>query len=190
MTIEYIGSKIIENFPQFAGYVLIALVVGFIVCKCTIFYINTSKSITKLPAIEVTLKRIEQGFLTLNQVLLEKSVISQSCFSNENSPRVINELGKELLEKSGAKIVYDEIKSILMTELENKKFESLLELEQRCLEVLLQKRDDQKFKNIQNFAFEHPTFKSKPLTYIDILFVISLELRDDYRKNHPDSKLG
>ncbi len=77
-----------------------------------------------------------------------------------------------------------------MTELESKKFESLLELEQSCLEVLLQKRNDQKFKNIQNFAFEHPTFEGRTLTYIDILFVLSLKLRDDFREKHPDSELG
>jgi len=84
--VEYISSKLIEYFPQIAGYAIVALIVGFVVWKVANFWIETNKSVGKLPAIETTLKRIEQGFLTLNQVLLEKTVISQSCFSNENSP--------------------------------------------------------------------------------------------------------
>ena len=55
---------------------------------------------------------------------------------------------------------------------------------------MLQKRNDQKFKGIQNFAFEHPNFEDKSLTYTDILFILSLKLRDDFIKTHPNSKLG
>src|SRR3989344_3564221 len=128
--VEYISSKLIEYFPQIAGYAIVALIVGFVVWKVANFWIETNKSVGKLPAIETTLKRIEQGFLTLNQVLLEKTVISQSCFSNENSPRVINQIGKALFEESGSKKVYEEIKAVLMQELEKKSFDSLLELEQ------------------------------------------------------------
>ncbi len=188
--IEYIINSFDQQFPEIAGYTLVAFVVAIVVWKAAKFYMATTKIHTEFPRIQSILTDIKTGFTTLNQVLLEKQVISKSCFSNENSPRVINDIGIKLYEQSGAGKVYKDIEPSLMTELETKKFESLLELEQSCLEVLLQKRNDQKFKDIQNFAFEHPTFEGKPLTYTDILFILSLRLRDDFRKKHPDSDLG
>ena len=164
-----------QNSPEIAGYILVAVIVAILVWKVAKFYIATTKVHTEFPVIKSILTDIKTGFATLNQVLLEKQVISKSCFSNANSPRIINELGKRLYEQSGAKKVYEDIKPSLIADLENKKFESLLELEQGCLNLMLQKRNDQKFKGIQNFAFEHPNFEDKSLTYTDILFILSLK---------------
>ena len=46
--------------------------------------------------------------------------------------------------------------------------------------------DDLSYKPIQDFAFQHPTYKNNPLTYSDILFLIALKLRDFYRGRHTD----
>jgi hypothetical protein len=182
--------KLIEFAPQIATYVLVALVVGIVVWKTAVFYVNTKKATSKFPAIEISLGKIDKGLTTLNQILLEKSVISQSCYSNENSPRVISDIGKKLYSESGAEKLFNIIKPELVAELEQKKFDSLLELERESLNVLIDKMNDPRFKDIQNFAFEHPTFEGSPLTYTDILFIMSLNLRDDYRQKYPESNLG
>ncbi|MDP3957533.1 MAG: hypothetical protein Q8Q10_03475 [bacterium] len=123
----------------------------------------------------------------MNNVLLEKQVISHSCYSQENSPRVINPLGQKLYEQSGAKDLMEKVKGKLLKELEtNKKIDSLLELERESLNTMLNRMDDKEFKNIQNFAFEHPKFEGNPLTFTDILFVMALVLRDLYRGKHPE----
>ena len=187
---QYIFDKLIQYFPQIGAYTLIALVVGLIVWKAASFYIKTQNTVSKFPMIETVLSKIDKGFTTLNQVLLEKQVISQSCYSNENSPRVVNEIGKKLFKESGAEELFEKIKEELMSELESKKFDSLLELERSCLNVLLEKMNDNRFKNIQNFAFQNPKYEGLPLSYTDMLFVMALMLRDYYREKYPESNLG
>lgn len=188
--INYAIQKLIEYFPQVSTYFIIILVAVFVTYKLTIFYINTKKTNSKFPTIEETLNRIDKGFTTLNQILLEKNVISRSCYSEENSPRVLNEMGVRLYSESGARDLFEKIKDELISELEKKHFDSLLELERSSLDVLIEKMNDIRFKEIQNFAFQHPTFNSNPLTYTDILFIMSLRLRDLYREKHKNSNLG
>jgi hypothetical protein len=182
--------KLFEYAPQIATYGLVVILVAAIVWKAAVFYINTKRATDKFPKIETTLGKIDKGLATLNQILLEKTVITQSCYSNENSPRVVNELGQRLLKDSGAEKLFNEIESELIAGLEKTKFDSLLELERSSLNVLLDKMNDPRFKDVQNFAFEHPTFDGKPLTYTDMLFLMSLKLRDAYREKYPESKLG
>ncbi len=187
--IDVIVQKLIEFFPQISVYFIIVIVVMFVTYKMTVFYINTKKATSKFPKIEDTLNRIDKGFTTLNQILLEKNVISRSCYSEENSPRAINPLGLRLFSESGAEKLFNSIKDELLTKLEKKKFDSLLELERSSLDVIIENMNDYRFKDVQNFAFQHPTFNGNPLTYTDILFVMSLRLRDTYREKHKNSNL-
>lgn len=206
--IDYILQKLFEYYPQVSTYFIIILVVVFVVYKFTIFYKDTKDnnrkfgeiegSLNKIDEdnnkkfgeIEGSLNRIDKGFTTLNQILLEKNVISKSCYSEENSPRVINKIGLKLYSESGAEKLFDNIKDELLLELEKKHFDSLLELERSSLDVLMDKMNDIRFKDIQNFAFEHPTFDNNPLTYTDLLFIMSLKLREAYREKYPQSNLG
>src|ERR1035441_5553522 len=111
--LEYFVNYLVQHFPQIGGYVLVAVIVAILVWKIAKFYIATTKIHAEFPVIQSILTEIKAGFATLNQVLLEKQVISKSCFSNANSPRVINELGKRLYEQSGAGKVYEDIKPSL-----------------------------------------------------------------------------
>ena len=206
--IDYILQKLSEYYPQVSTYFIIILVVAFVVYKLTIFYKDTKDNNKKFGEmegslsridkdnnkkfgeIEGSLNRIDKGFTTLNQILLEKNVISKSCYSEENSPRVINKIGLKLYSESGAEKLFDNIEDELLLELEKKHFDSLLELERSSLDVLMDKMNDIRFKDIQNFAFEHPTFDNNPLTYTDLLFIMSLKLREAYREKYPQSNLG
>lgn len=188
--IDPILQKLIDSYPQIATYFIIVLVVGFTVYKFTIFYKDTKDNNKKFGEVEEMLFRVDKGFTILNQILLEKNVISKSCYSDENSPRVINQLGLKLYSESGAEKLFHSIKNELLLDLEKKEFDSLLELERSSLDVLMDKMNDIEFKDVQNFAFEHPTFNGHPLTYTDILFMMSLKLREAYREKYPQSELG
>ena len=188
--LDIVSSYLIKNYPQIAGYAVLIIICVFITSKFCKFYFENKKVINEFPNLKETLGKIDRGLTTLNQILLEKTVITQSCYSNENSPRVINELGKQLFVESRASKLFQEINQELIAELESKKFDSLLELERSSLSVLIEKMNDPRFKDIQNFAFEHPTYQKQALTYMDILFVMSLKLRDVYIEKHPDSNLG
>jgi hypothetical protein len=137
---------------------------------------------------QAMLSRIDKGLTLLNKVLLEKTVITESCYSNENSPRAINTLGEELLTDSNAIPLFESIKDKLVVELESKEIKSLLELERESLNVLLAHSDDPEYKPLQDFVYQHPTYKDTPLAYSDLLFVVALKLRDFYRTKHPELK--
>lgn len=188
--LQYLLDNLIKFFPQAAGYSFVTFVVAILVWKVCSFYLNTKKTVGKFPQIETVLAKIDKGLTTLNQVLLEKQIISQSCYSSENSPRVINEKGMKLCKDSGAEEIFNDVKDELLKELEKKPLTSLLELERTSLDVFLERMNDPRFKKIQDFAFENPRFEGLPLTYTDILFILALKLRDYYRENHSDFRSG
>lgn len=188
MTLEFVYNQLLVHYPQYAGSFVMIAVVAFIVWKAAAFYFQTTEVNKKLPAIETTLGQIHQGFTTLNQLLLEKEVISNSCYSNGNSPRTLNELGAKLYRESGAQSLFESSRDNLIAELEQYTFDSFLDLDRESLNMLLKHMDDPEFTDIQNFAFEHPTFNGNPLTYTDILHIISIKLREAYLIKHPELK--
>lgn len=179
-TFTFLGTY----YPQVLGYALLVFIVAWLASKTTTFYAKTAKLHTDMPIMQTTLIRIDRGLSTLNTVLLERTIISQSCYSGGSSPRTVSALGKDLLRESGADKIFEADKNDLVAELETKTINSLLELEKEALNVMLAHRDDLNYKPLQDFAFQHPTYKNTPLTYTDILFVIALKLRDFYRTRH------
>ena len=181
---EYLFSFLIQYYPQIAGYGIAAFLLVLATIKIYGFYSKTKQLHTDVPTIRTTLAKIDTGLTLLNSVLLEKTIISQSCYSNDNSPRVVSPLGERLLSESGANAILESVKGEFVLELEAKTIASLLELEKESLNVMLAHRNDMRFKQLQDFAYQHPTFNSTPLTYTDILFVVALKLRDFYRGRH------
>jgi hypothetical protein len=187
---NWLMDKLYEIDPNSACYLAIFLILLLITARLAMFYSETEQKNKEVDNIGNILERLDKGFTTLNQVLLEKDVIKSSCYSVGNSPRILNQAGVELYSKSGASKIFDRIKEELITDLDKKEFDSLLELERQSLNVLIEKMDDKRFKDIQNFAFRNPNFNGHPLGYTDILFMMALKLRDLYIDKHPDSNLG
>lgn len=92
------------------------------------------------------------------------------------------------MKESSGNVVFETKKDGLLLELEQKQINSLLELEKESLNTVLAHRDDLDYKPLQDFTFQHPTFKDSPLTYTDLLFIVALKLRDFYRAKHPELK--
>ena len=202
---EALVAYALENAAPLAYVALLIAIVATVAVILTRFYMKTTIMCDKVPGMEATLQgivaagahskmpvieemlqRIDKSLSMLNQVLMEKNVISQSVYSNENSPRVVNELGEQLLTESGASVVLEHMASELIDDLEDDSLDSDLELEQASLNLLFDRRDERQFKPIQDFVFQHPTFSGNPLTYTDVLYVMSLKLRDMFKKTHPE----
>ena len=128
MDIQYILDLLFKYYPQIAGYAFFLALAVYITYKATTFYIKTSKLHTEFPSVQILLTEIKSSFATLNQVLLEKQVISQSCFSQAKSPRQLNDIGMKLYKDSGADSLFVLVKDELLTELDTKRFDSFLEL--------------------------------------------------------------
>lgn len=196
MTLEYVISKLIEYFPQIAGYGILAIVVGYISVKATQFYMKTNGLHSSVGGLDVavtgmktTLDSIHTGLTTLNNVLLEKTVISTSCYSVGNSPRILNASGLKVYNESGAKPLLESKKNELMKELELKTYNSFLEVERESFKVLLDRMSEPDFSVVQDFAYQHPQFENQALTYSDILYIMSIVLRDAYKEKHPELNL-
>ncbi len=181
-----IAEEINKNYPLI-GAVILAAALSALVTK---FVVRTNHTNSAFPKIERMLRRINMGLMTLNNVLLEREIIKQSCYSGTDSPRTVNSLGEKLFKESGAGLLFETLKPDFMNALREKQFNSLLELERQCLNVLMEARDRPEFKRVQNFAFEYPIFQGSPLTYSDILFVMALKLRDVYRKAYSEKNLA
>lgn len=184
MTSE-IFSIAVEYSAKSSPVILVVFMIVAITILVTKFVLRTNGTNEALPKIQALLAKMDKGLAMLNAVLLEKNIINQSCYSKEDSPRAVNKLGERLLEVSGAGALFERMKPDLLAALGEKKTISLLELERESLNVLLERMDDPAFIGIQNFAFQHPTFEGKPLTYTDILFMIALRLRDAYMAGMP-----
>lgn len=203
---EIILQILIKNYPTLAGYFIVILTVGFIVFEFTKFYLKTKQSCNKFDGIyektkivchefdniKLLLNKMYYALGKLNSMLLEKDILHTSCFSEQGSPRRLNGIGQRLYEQSGSKKVLEKILNQLIEKLEmreneeKEKFDSLLDIERESLNLMTDERDNPEFKDIQNFVYYHSSFEGKPLTYSDVLFVMSLILRDEYIKRHPE----
>ncbi len=175
---EYIIRLAIDYFPPISWYTTAAAALVLATVKIHSFYIKTTAHHAEVPSIKDLLEHIDKGLATLNNVLLEKNIISHSCYSGNRSPRTINALGTQLMKESGAEIIFHAQKERLAAELAAKHAASLLQLEREALNVMIAHRDDPAFLPLQDFVYRHPMFDGTPLTYTDLLFVMALILRD------------
>lgn len=139
-----------------------------------------------LPEIQASMSKMHTALSSLNTVLLDKQLINTTCYASSNSPLALNTAGNNLIKESGADVIFESMKKELIEDLLAKDVKSLLQLERASLALLFSKMDDPRFKQLQDFAFEHPTFENNSLSFSDILFVMSLVLRDSYRSQHPE----
>ena len=116
----WIIEKLMEYYPQIAGYACLIFVVVFITIKIYKFYFSTKSVCEKFESFSDTLNTISRGLETLNKILLEKKVIDNSCYSETHSPIDLNELGNQLYKESGAEQVFGENEERLLEELEKK----------------------------------------------------------------------
>ena len=187
---DYLFNFLIQDYQQVALYLTVLYFVIWITIKINSFYMKTSELHTKVPNMERLLAKIDIGLTLLNRALLNKSVIDESYYSSDHSPRAVNVLGEKLLKESGADVIFTSIKNTLVNELELKPIDSLLQLQTESLNVLLAHWDDPLFKPLQNFVYQHPTYNNTPLGYTDLLFVVALKLRDYYISEHPELGAG
>jgi hypothetical protein len=197
---DYLFNLLVQDYQQVALYGVALYLIVFITVRINTFYLKTKglygevlglndKMLgldKRVSRVERLLAKIDVGFTLLNKALLGKSLIDESCYSNDHSPRTVNALGEKLFQESGADNIFSLLKDELILELESRLIRSMLELQGESLNVMLAHWDDPRLKLLQDFAYQHPTYNKTPLTYTDLLFVIALKLRDVYHAKHPD----
>lgn len=112
------------------------------------------------------------------------------------SPRRMTKAGLSLFEKSGAKKAIDEGASIFLTQLEERKPQTPLDVEDEAYNVLMQNLSNPIFNEIKNFIYYQPekiTLQNEAgedievnISLLVLIRLMSIELRDRYLTAHPE----
>lgn len=186
---EWAIKQIISNFPQIAGYFCVFIIACLATYKFSNFYCKTKNTNEKLPTFEKLLNKIDASLTSLNAILVEKKVIKTNLYSQTNSPRELNDLGRRLFKESNAEDIYSQHKDEFIKKLEDENIKTALEAEHKsfvlCLSIL---SEDMRFKKVQDFVYNNPKYPNKTtgqdLDLGTVAFVMSLQLRNDYLANH------
>ena len=169
--------------------------VCFLLWNYSKFYFWTHNKCEDIPDMKKDLSEIKISLAVLSNKIdsLTNSTISvlsnQSNFSNANSPIVLNNDGKLLLEKSGANTYLKNNSVFLVKELSKLRIDSALDVEREAFILLSSKSiSDHKFKEIKDFIYNRTKVNSKQVTLSDVLYVMSIRLRDKYLEKHPELK--
>lgn len=115
-------------------------------------------------------------------------------FSAKHSPRVLNENGISLLQDCGGNEFLKQYTDYFISKIETLKPKTALDVEELALAVLQTSTSDDMFIPIKNWVYNAPmrelhypdgTSKSQEITLEDILFVMSIPLRDRYLEKNP-----
>lgn len=121
-----------------------------------------------------------------------------SDYSEKHSPRKLNENGEDLYMKVKGKSFLDENETFLLEEIAKLNPKTALDVENFSLAVLRGNSDKDIFNPLKNWVYTAPiqTIKKadgstmqKDVSLDDVLFVLSIPLRDTYLEKHPELKI-
>lgn len=127
-----------------------------------------------------------------NQKIRKKSGLA---FSAKNSPRQLNQNGEELLRDSGGRELLERNMDFFINKIEKLQPKTALDVENMALAVLQTHTNEDMFIPIKNWIYNAPAMelknpdgstRSQEVDIDDVIFVISLPLRDRYLELHPE----
>ena len=97
------------------------------------------------------------------------------------SPKRLNDVGMHVLESCGIKKIIDDNKALFITDLDNAKLTTALDVEEKSFYVLDAHKEEIIFNPLKIFIFNNPA-----TDIYTCLFIGSLYLRDLYLIKHPE----
>lgn len=122
-------------------------------------------------------------------------ITSINDFSEKNSPRALNEYGLAVLSNSKGEQFLAENKAFFIAEIEKLAPKTALDVENLSLGVLRIHLNDDMFIPLKNWVYNAPSMDvkgddgsivKKDISMDDVLFILSLPLRDLYLELHPE----
>lgn len=145
--------------------------------------------------IGINFDKVRENIQSIKDYLVQKDEKAAVLFSMKNSPRVLNANGKAIFDIiEGAKFISDN-HDLLMQRLSEKSPTTPLDVELYAKEVCIELLANPVFERIKNIVYRHPAVAIKTLdgseteygfTIADACFVLSLPIRDEYLKAHPE----
>ena len=152
----------------------------------------------KLDDISMALGKIEgqvELLVKLSAFAPAKSMAFTMDYSEKLSPRKLNENGEELYSKIAGEKFINENETFLLNEIANLKPKTALDVETLALAILRANADKDQFTRLKNWVYNAPAQNitkadgstvKKDVSLDDVLFVLSIPLRDLYLAKHPE----
>ena len=157
---------------------------------------NLSDSLSK---IEGKLEILVNIAATRTQTQIETSALFSSeapRFSTKHSPRVLNDNGMKIYDYLKLGDFLNTNKDWLISELEKLNPKTALDVEINANTALMIAASDERFNDIKNKIYNSPAIKLEiknseqehEITLGEVLYIISIPLRDLYLNTHPEIK--
>lgn len=179
--LQFLG-KVAENIPNGLYY----LAVGYLVWKIAELYFVRFRDVEKAQVkinkeISPSLVRIDKTVDKIAMYIITKNLLDATYF-HSHSPVELNDLSKEILEKSGAKEFVDCDFEFLKEKIDEKKPQGLLDIQNSAISVIFDLEDTEKFKDARNFVYNNPKYKEHDINIQIIINIAALYLRNKYLK--------
>lgn len=141
------------------------------------------------------LDSVKSDVIAIKSLLLMKHKDASSVFSIKNSPRQLNENGKQLFEEIQGHSFLEENRAFLFSKIDSFQPRTALDVENAAHAACTAYTDNEIFNGLKNFVYNSPSYKLKDaegrerlydLALSDVCFVLSLPLRDLYLAAHPE----
>jgi hypothetical protein len=142
----------------------------------------------KIPPIENKLNFVCAWIMGKDASAIEPLTLggSHPNYSVAHSPRTVNERGLQLYEQSGAKTVLEKNIERYLAQLATYNSPSAFDAEDNAYTVIYLNSSSKDFLPIKHYLFNNAEFDGKPADMRSICFVMSIPLRDEYLKRHPE----
>ena len=151
-----------------------------------------------IDCIKDSLKNVSDNIVKITSLLLLKYKDAGKLFSVKNSPRQLNELGKQVFEDIEGDEFLKANKDFLFAQIDAYNPQTALDVENAAHAVCLVSADNEIFNRIKSIVYNSPSYKVKDaegkektydLALPDVCFVLSVPLRDMYLKEHTEITL-
>lgn len=196
---EAILSRLLDKWPALLLILVTAIIVWFVVrwyYRRFKIVEDKAKKIDDLPCAShhEMFHEIKEELIAIRTYLTTKYPTAAPVFSQKNSPRELNEAGKQLFTDINGEEFLNKNKEILIKGIDDKTPKTALDVEESALEVLYSLIDNDMFIGMKNWVYNSPSRKltidgvdrEYTITMNDVCFVLSLPLRNMYLAQHPE----
>lgn len=132
------------------------------------------------------LESLKEMVRNIERILLKNDINLMDSLSITKSPRQLSEIGIQLYNESGCKDLILGYTDYFIGKLEERNPKTALDVETESHSVLLSLSDEDKFKKIKDYLYNHPKFENSDIDINTLCFVMSLELRNIYLQKHKE----
>lgn len=185
-----------EKSPLLATGLALILATGYVVWKfSTIFHTRfkpMEESVKKFDEFSNCknhyndLESLKEMVRNIERILLKNDINLMDSLSITKSPRQLSEIGIQLYNESGCKDLILGYTDYFIGKLEERNPKTALDVETESHSVLLSLSDEDKFKKIKDYLYNHPKFENSDIDINTLCFVMSLELRNIYLQKHKE----